>query len=110
EAFCNQAAGEALVPTDNLLNQSSVRTHRGTEWTDAELQTLSRTYHVSREVVLRRLLTVGRTTRAFYQRKRKQYQKEAATATAQGGFLQFYRRVIRDNGQAFTSLILSAYR
>lgn len=110
EAFCNQAAGEALVPTDNLLNQSSVRTHRGTEWTDAELQTLSRTYHVSREVVLRRLLTVGRTTRAFYQRKRKQYQEEAATATAQGGFLQFYRRVIRDNGQAFTSLILSAYR
>ncbi len=109
EKFCNQVAAEALVPGWHLLDQPIVAAHRRVEWADRELQDLSTAYAVSGEVVLRRLLTLGRTSLAFYRRKRREYlQRQEDTAEA-GGFMPYFRRVLRDNGAAFTSLALEAY-
>lgn len=78
EVFCNHVAAAALIPGDRLLGESIVidRGPDSTSWEDQELAALARLYGVSREALLRRLLTFQRTTDAFYGRKRKQYLAE----------------------------------
>jgi Zn-dependent peptidase ImmA (M78 family)/DNA-binding XRE family transcriptional regulator len=111
EPFCNAVAAEALVPRTQLPLAAEVREHRGGhEWSDRSLLSLSNKFMVSREVVLRRLLALGMTSAEFYEAKRAQFLKEYRLQEEnQDGFLQYFRRVLRDNGEAFTSLVLSAY-
>ncbi|MDN3278706.1 XRE family transcriptional regulator [Frankia sp. RB7] len=75
EVFCNQVAAAALMPRASLIAEPTVAQHgvRSEAWSDAEIGDLSRRYGVSREAVLRRLLTFNLTTDAFYTRKRGQY-------------------------------------
>ncbi len=78
EVFCNHVAAAALIPRDTLLAERLV-IERGAEftaWTDDEVRELARQFNVSRETVLRRLLTFGRTTDALYKQKRAQYISE----------------------------------
>jgi Zn-dependent peptidase ImmA (M78 family) len=75
EIFCNQVAAAALMPRDTFLAEPMIAA-RGVgryEWDDTIVQSLSLTYGVSREAIVRRLLTLNRTTEAFYTRKRAQY-------------------------------------
>ena len=67
EAFCNAVAGAALVPVADLMSRPDVTGHRGAEWHDDEINPLASRYGVSREVVLRRLLSQGLTTTQHYQ-------------------------------------------
>jgi Zn-dependent peptidase ImmA (M78 family)/transcriptional regulator with XRE-family HTH domain len=77
EVFCNRVAGTVLVPADALRAEQIVRAHgAGPEWKDPEIEALARRFSVSREVVLRRLLILGRTDQAFYQRKRDEYAEQ----------------------------------
>ncbi len=75
EVFCNQVAAAALVPKDDLLAHSLVKAHakNASDWSDAEIAELARRFNVSREALLRRLLTFGMTKNQFYQSKRAQY-------------------------------------
>lgn len=75
EVFCNQVAAAALVPKESLLAQPGVAEQglRSENWSDAQISDLARRFNVSREALIRRLLTFNRTTNAFYARKRGQY-------------------------------------
>jgi Zn-dependent peptidase ImmA (M78 family)/transcriptional regulator with XRE-family HTH domain len=77
EVFCNRVAGTLLVPADALRAEQIVQVH-GTEpeWDDRDIEGLARRFSVSREVVLRRLLILGRTDQRFYQLMRDEYQEE----------------------------------
>ena len=111
EVYCNRVAAEMLVPEESLLRRVTDRPDRTDEWSDDELRELAGTFQVSREVILRRLLTMGFTSEAYYRQKRANMLAEyRSRSTTGGGFLPYYRRVLRDNGIAFTSLALSAYR
>jgi Zn-dependent peptidase ImmA (M78 family)/transcriptional regulator with XRE-family HTH domain len=93
EVFCNRVAAAALIPRDVLLAEPLVAAQgeQSTNWSDAQLSDLARQFNVSREAVLRRLLTFDRTTDEFYRQKRAQYiaeflasqkrKKERATET-----------------------------
>lgn len=72
EVFCNRVAAATLIPRDELLSHGIVRSKgaRATSWTNEELSELGRLYGVSREAVLRRLLTFNLTTEAFYRETR----------------------------------------
>jgi len=78
EVFCNSVAAAALMPRDTLMAEPRVLALgvRSTNWNDAEISELARDYNVSREAMLRRLLTLNRTTEDFYRRKRAQYMAE----------------------------------
>ncbi|MCM5555320.1 XRE family transcriptional regulator [Pleomorphomonas sp. NRK KF1] len=78
EMFCNHVAGAALVPEDLLLGETIVleRGFGRHEWSDPEIKSLALTYSVSRETIVRRLLTLRRATEDFYGRKRQQYALE----------------------------------
>lgn len=80
EVFCNHVAAATLIPRDSLLAQAIVieRGPSSVAWRDSEIAELARLYGTSREAVLRRLLTFGRTVQEFYSLKRAQYNAEYA--------------------------------
>jgi Zn-dependent peptidase ImmA (M78 family)/transcriptional regulator with XRE-family HTH domain len=84
EVFCNQVAAAALMPRDVLLKDSRVvaQGRLSENWSDEEVSDLARQFNVSREALLRRLLTFDRTTSAFYGKKRTQYSNEYAVTKA----------------------------
>lgn len=75
EVFCNEVAAAALMPRGSLLAQPTVIEHgpKSAAWKDTEISDLARLFGVSREALLRRLLTFERTTQEFYSLKRAQY-------------------------------------
>jgi Zn-dependent peptidase ImmA (M78 family)/DNA-binding XRE family transcriptional regulator len=108
EVYCNQTAAEVLVPANSLLESLVVRSHhsRETQWTADELRKLSHRFCVSREVILRRLLTLGRTTNTFYQDYREN-QDYITKKKSSGG--DYYRNKIAKNGGLFLNLVLQGY-
>lgn len=113
EVFCNRFAGGLLVPADALLADPVVaRADARSEWDAVELDRLARHFRVSREVVLRRLTTVGRADAAFYRRFRSTMlvipprdPEEERTGGGPGPALI----VVRDVGKPFARLVLDAY-
>ena len=109
EQFCNRVAAEVLVPRRSLLAQDAIRRTRGhVEWPDQVIENMAHAYSVSREVVARRLFTLGRATQNFYERKRRQYKEEAA-ALKKTGFITPPIDVIRRLGQPMTQIAMNAY-
>lgn len=78
EIFCNEVAASALMPKLQFLGEAIVAEGhpRSESWTDEAIAELARIYGVSREAVVRRMLTLGLTTESFYARKRAQYLDE----------------------------------
>jgi Zn-dependent peptidase ImmA (M78 family)/transcriptional regulator with XRE-family HTH domain len=112
EVFCNHVAGAALVPAEYLLREPLVGQARKKDgWTDADLRALATRYGVSREVILRRLLVLGRTTEAFYRRRRDKWQAEfdALDKRSTGGPAPHVLAVSRA-GPLFVRLVLANYR
>jgi Zn-dependent peptidase ImmA (M78 family)/DNA-binding XRE family transcriptional regulator len=109
EVFANQAAAAALMPRDKVLAEALVRAHHtGAVWSEEELRQLARRYQVSREAMLRRLLTLGRTTQEFYRAKREQFLEEYK-GVEQGGFAPPFRKAIAAAGSGYVRLVLDSY-
>ena len=89
-----------------------VQKHAGTAWSDEQLQSLARRFSVSRFVVLRGLLTAGRTTAAFYKAKHEEWiaaaRVQAAKRESEGGPPPD-RAAIAESGQTFVRLVLQSY-
>jgi Zn-dependent peptidase ImmA (M78 family) len=114
EVFCNHVAGAVLVPRGDLLNEPRVRSATSTEqWTDDALAALSRTYSVSREVLLRRLLILGKTSQTFYAAKRARFAAEYASWNQKRkdgtGGPDYLTTVLSQNGRLYARLVLEAY-
>ncbi|CAN5757753.1 XRE family transcriptional regulator [soil metagenome] len=116
EVFCNAIAGETLVPTDWLQNIPVVRQHKNkSEWSDDKLYNLAEHFGVSREVTLRRLLTIGKTTESFYKQKREQYQAEYRikvnqdTAEKKSIRVPQHYKIINQTGRKFAKLVIDSY-
>lgn len=111
ERFCNYTAGEALVPRRELLVHADVRkATKLTDWSDNVIERLARHFGVSREVVVRRLLILGKTNEEFYRSKRQAYAKERRLrGELSTGPIPMSRRIIRAIGQPFARIALNAY-
>jgi Zn-dependent peptidase ImmA (M78 family) len=120
EVFCNAVAAASLMPRDLFLPESAVN-ERGPgrhEWRDDVIQSLAATFGVSRESIVRRLLTVGRTTEAFYARKRAQYHDEFRAQKERGReqsadknmARNIPRETVGDLGRPFVRLVLENFR
>ena len=112
EVFCNAFAGSVLVPAEALLDDQAVAAATvATEWSDAELERLARRFRVSREVVLRRLLTLNRANEDFYRTWRSDLlalpARDEQKSKGRPGVAVM---TVRDVGKPFARLILDAYR
>lgn len=110
EVFCNHVAGAVLVPRDALLAERQVRNVSATGWLNDSLRQLAGRYGVSREVVLRRLLILERTTEAFYRRKRAEFREEwKRHRDEQEGFAPPDVLALGRVGRLFAQLVLESY-
>ena len=112
EHFCNEVAAATLMPRDWLLSEALVVQKGNVKtWADEELEALSSRFGVSREAILRRLLTLGRTTQTFYQARRALFLKEYTelAETKNSGGPQHHIQVLSQLGRAFTRLIFQGY-
>jgi Zn-dependent peptidase ImmA (M78 family)/transcriptional regulator with XRE-family HTH domain len=110
EVFCNHVAASTLVPQQSLVNQDIVISHgRDPNWSGAELSELARRYVVSREVMVRRLLTLGLTDLEFYQGQREKLLDEfESRPKSTRGFLPPSTNVVSAAGKPFVRLVLNA--
>jgi len=114
EVFCNAVAGAALVPSDALLAHPLVSSARPRDWSDDALGSIGRTFGVSGEVILRRLLTTGRTTQAFYAERRAAWGRlfdssDTATDPDADYKRNMPQEVVSDLGRPFTRLVVDSY-
>lgn len=112
EVFCNYVAAALLVPEQALLDHVVVRQHGAHRWADEELEVLSSAFRVSNEVILRRLLTLGRLDPSEYEewrRKRAVEYDQSAPIPEQPHPIPPSWRVLASNGAAFTQMVLEAY-
>lgn len=113
EVFCNKVAAAVLMPREAFLKHPLVGHKSGTGWTDEEFKGLAEAFGVSAEAIVRRLLTFGRTTEAFYKAKRAEYKAareryEAEQKKKRGGPAP-YRAALGHLGAGFAKLILQNY-
>jgi Zn-dependent peptidase ImmA (M78 family) len=125
EVFCNEVAGEALVPQTWLLDEPVVKT-RGPrkEWDEGLISDLARRYRVSRETIIRRLLIANYATKEFYEKKREEYKIEYAALEKaielkrqrdkEQGKESFgiapSKLAVSESGRMFVRLVLESYR
>lgn len=114
EVFCNAVAGETLVPSELILQERLVKDHGDSPvWADAALSALAGRYGVSREVILRRLLTLDMTTQDFYRQKRTEWMQAFEDSknkeSSSGGFAPPPVKALSTVGATFASLVLDCY-
>ncbi|MGX9901658.1 XRE family transcriptional regulator [Arthrobacter sp. SA17] len=75
EARCNAIAGSLLVPGNVLLSRPEVIARRDSPntWDYETLKPVAAAFGVSAEVILRRLTTLGRVSRTFYEQQRETF-------------------------------------
>jgi Zn-dependent peptidase ImmA (M78 family)/DNA-binding XRE family transcriptional regulator len=111
EVFCNRVAGELLVPQVALEHQLRAYRLTGEEIDEETLRALASSFAVSREVIVRRLLTLGRVGAAFYRRKREAYMRELQQLRQeQSGFAPPYTMAVRDLGRFYVRTVFDAFR
>lgn len=116
EVFCNEVAGEALLPSDSFLNLEVVRHHTaGTRWSDQELDAIvSLVGGASTEAVLRRLLQLGKAGRTEHEERRTEFLeryeewRRARSRSSKGGPPP-HRIQLRDRGRPFVRSVFDAY-
>lgn len=84
EILCNRFAGEFLVPT--LDFQKRIHGHSADEST---IQNLADTYHVSREVILRKLFDLDLVDQSYYQARVDAWAQEGSGGKGAGGNYYF---------------------
>ena len=110
EIDANMVAGEVLVPRDALVQDARLRFSAGRgEWSDDDIDFLSKRFRVSREVIVRRLLIAGLATEAFYREKRAEYAQQFKATTKPGGFAPPYVLALSRAGDSFSRLVLAGY-
>ncbi len=114
EVLCNAVAAAALVPREALLAEDLVAAHSAAQhaWTDDEHSSLARTFSVSANVILRRLLTEGRTTKALYEDRASKwsvFEEPQHEDPAREFRRNMPQEVVSNLGRPFTRLILNSY-
>ena len=114
EARCNAIAAAILMPAVAVLARPEVIARKAapSSWTYESLATAAGPFGVSAEAFLRRLLTLGRVTPAFYQARRAEFQQryedEENINKPKGG--DWYRNTVRDLGKGYVRLVTDAHR
>ena len=104
EVFCNQVAAEVLVPENELLEIINLGTLQ------EDLPGTSKFFHVSPEVIMRRLLTLGIISRRNYQTYRnRQLAKHRDAPGRSGGAAPYHNRLLNTSGEHFARTAFTAY-
>jgi Zn-dependent peptidase ImmA (M78 family) len=97
-------AAEVLVPKDELLEIVKPQS------LENDLPKLSKHFHVSPEVIMRRSLTLEKISLQDYQEYRKRQQEKYKDAPAStGGHALYHKRLVNTSGEHFARTAFVAY-
>lgn len=124
EDFCNRFAASFLVPEVLFKKDIDFSNQKLKEWSDKDLEKLSRLYSVSKEVVLRKLVDLKLASKSFYFIKKKlwdaelksrkelilhkQKQKILEEGRTSGG-IPIDVKIVSEKGKPFISKVLEGY-
>jgi Zn-dependent peptidase ImmA (M78 family) len=104
EVFCNNFAGEFLVPSEDIqqyLHNESVN--------DNLLSTLAKRYSVSREVILRKCLDLDYVSQAFYESRVREWETESPGKKKSSSGGDYYRTQKAYLGDRYIETSFSKY-
>jgi Zn-dependent peptidase ImmA (M78 family)/DNA-binding XRE family transcriptional regulator len=112
EAFCNRFAAAFLLPNDSAEVEArlSALAH-GPDLDSDAIRSVARKFKVSKDVVLRRMLTEGLIAEDVYQEMVTRWAKEAALApppAERRGGPDFVTLRMQERGKRFVTLVLDA--
>lgn len=105
EVMCNQFAAEFLVPKDDFIKSIN-----GLNINDATISNLANTYCVSREVIMRKLLDLGKISQITYNERRIEYIEEAKRSKNESNGGNFYNTMISYLGYGYLHLVFTQYK
>jgi Zn-dependent peptidase ImmA (M78 family)/transcriptional regulator with XRE-family HTH domain len=111
ERLCNEVAAAILMPEGAFLGDPTVAggPARG-GWSDNQIRAIADHFTVSRESVVRRMVSFDLASWAFYRAKRRQYQAAYAKWKAETEAQVPYPRLqVRDLGRPYVRLVFEAY-
>jgi Zn-dependent peptidase ImmA (M78 family)/DNA-binding XRE family transcriptional regulator len=111
ERISNRFASAALLPRDDFLREVA-QYPDVVAGDDDSLRRLANRVKASPEAILRRLVSLHRTTPSLYRIKRNRWQNQTwyASGGSVGGGPPIEVRVIATRGRPFVSLVLDAYK
>jgi len=86
ERFCNAVAAEVLVPIADIREQIRGLSGNLENGGEDQFAALAKRYHVSRAVVLRRMLDDERVSSAFYRAKAAEWDAQKASGGSGGNY------------------------
>lgn len=106
EVFCNAVAGTTLLPQAWLSGASAT-------WSDDEVRQTAKRFSLSNQVVLRRLLTLGKVSETKFNTLQSVYDKEAKEFAAQQHDKDIVvaqsTKALASSGKLFAKLVLDSY-
>ena len=112
ELFCNNIAGLALVPTEQLVQNKHIQSIQKYGLDDTYISALARDFAVSREVILHRLWDIGIIEKTSYFDTLKRYSDEYIAyknRRKSDGFLPPALDKGTQVGKLYTKTVMSAY-
>lgn len=104
EMICNMFAGKFLVPTNDLLKLID-----NVEINEKNIEKLSKKYSVSRDVILRKLLDMGKISKEAYEKKHSDYQEEMYRKPINSGGGNYYNTKKAYLGENYINDVCSNY-
>lgn len=108
ETYCNRFAAEFILPTKWF--EESIRIYEDDDLAEDEtLSKLARSFSTSRDVVLLKLIQLGRVDKDAYDRYRARWDEERRERRKPGGRTSIRANALRDNGGLFVAEVADAY-
>jgi Zn-dependent peptidase ImmA (M78 family) len=106
EIFCNAVAGATLLPVSWFKELPA-------QWTDSNVRAVAKRFGMSNQVVIRRLLTLGKISQSEYNLRKAVYEKEAKEFAAlqadKNTPITQSTKALSSAGKLFTKLVLDSY-
>jgi Zn-dependent peptidase ImmA (M78 family)/transcriptional regulator with XRE-family HTH domain len=110
ERYCNSVAAAVLMPRPLLLAERIVATASPTtRWSESDLSYLADRFTVSEEAMLRRLVTLNKTSWEFYMERRAYYLAIYRRREKQSGGPGHYYLTLRNLGRRYVRTVWNAY-
>jgi Zn-dependent peptidase ImmA (M78 family)/transcriptional regulator with XRE-family HTH domain len=105
EVFCNKVAAEVLVPIAEFVITYAKNVNVLDE---SIIKSIASDYCVSREVILRRFLAIGKTTSSIYTDYKKKWDTSFAKGNSGGG--DYYRSKVSALGKTYVHKVIDGFR
>ncbi|MGB1012685.1 MAG: ImmA/IrrE family metallo-endopeptidase [Nannocystaceae bacterium] len=109
ERLCDAIAANVLVPSTALLQQPEVKKQRNrSTWDKESISALARRFGVSEFVIIRRLLTLRKISKARFQQHANEIRDRVYSSPGKGG-PTYYRTKVAQLGRPYIRTVLGAY-